>query len=162
MKKAGLGLFLLSLCCVLFAGCDASLKSRPSLSVYSFSGENEQFSISNGVIVLTPDEDIFYGGDLTEKQETLSDVVGYSITFYIMSGNEQDVLLSNSVIDEAGIGVELSVQAGSISGDVISQSQIDDLQNGLFLELKTTDANGEQHQYEMQLTVTEVTRNDDN
>ena len=162
MKKTRTSLLLLVLCCLILSGCGTSTESEPSLTVYSFSGENEQFSISNGVIVLTPDEEIFYGGDLTEKQETLSDIVEYSTTFYAMSGNEQKTLLSNSVIDETGTGVEISGQTGRIAGDVISRAQIDDLKNGLFFELKTTSSNGEQHQYQIQLTLTEVTGNDDN
>ena len=162
MKKTRISLLLLFFCCLILSGCGTSTESEPSLTVYSFSGENEQFSISNGVIVLTPDEEIFYGGDLTEKQETLSDIVEYSTTFYAMSGNEQKTLLSNSVIDETGTGVEISGQTGRIAGDVISRAQIDDLQNGLFFELKTTSSNGEQHQYQIQLTLTEVTGNDDN
>ena len=162
MKKARISLLLLFFSCSILSGCGTSTESEPSLTVYSFSGENEQFSISNGVIVLTPDEEIFYGGDLTEKQETLSDIVEYSTTFYAMSGNEQKTLLSNSVIDETGTGVEISGQTGRIAGDVISRAQIDDLQNGLFFELKTTSSNGEQHQYQIQLTLTEVTGNDDN
>ena len=162
MKKTRISLLLLFFCCLILSGCGTSTESEPSLTVYSFSGENEQFSISNGVIVLTPDEEIFYGGDLTEKQETLSDIVEYSTTFYAMSGNEQKTLLSNSVIDETGTGVEISGQTGRIAGDVISRAQIDDLQNGLFFELKTTSSNGEQHQYQIQLTLTEVTENDDN
>ena len=162
MKKARISLLLLFFSCSILSGCGTSTESEPSLTVYSFSGENEQFSISNGVIVLTPDEEIFYGGDLTEKQETLSDIVEYSTTFYAMSGNEQKTLLSNSAIDETGTGVEISGQTGRIAGDVISRAQIDDLQNGLFFELKTTSSNGEQHQYQIQLTLTEVTGNDDN
>ena len=162
MKKTRTSLLLLVLCCLILSGCGTSTESEPSLTVYSFSGENEQFSISNGVIVLSPDEEIFYGGDLTEKQETLSDIVEYSTTFYAMSGNEQKTLLSNSVIDETGTGVEISGQTGRIAGDVISRAQIDDLQNGLFFELKTTSSNGEQHQYQIQLTLTEVTGSDDN
>ena len=162
MKKARISLLLLFFSCSILSGCGTSTESEPSLTVYSFSGENEQFSISNGVIVLTPDEEIFYGGDLTEKQEILSDIVECSTIFYAISGNEQKTLLSNSAIDETGTGVEISGQTGRIAGDVISRAQIDDLQNGLFFELKTTSSNGEQHQYQIQLTLTEVTGNDDN
>ena len=93
MRKAGMGLLVLFFCCCLIlTGCGASSKGEPSLVVYSFKGENEQISISNGVIVLTPNEEIFYGGDLTGKQEALSDVVEYSAAFYAVSGNEQKTL----------------------------------------------------------------------
>ncbi|WP_321027335.1 hypothetical protein [Eisenbergiella sp.] len=38
----------------------------------------------------------------------------------------------------------------------------DELQNNLFFELKTTDLNGEENEYQLQLTVTEVTEKADN
>ena len=160
MKKAGMGLLVLFFCCCLMlTGCGASSKGEPSLVVYSFKGENEQFSISNGVIVLTPNEEIFYGGDLAEKQEALSDVVEYSAAFYAVSGNEQKILLSSGAADKTGTGLDISGPMGKIAGDIISRAQIEDLQNGLFFELKTTGVNGEQHQYQMQLTLTQVTKN---
>lgn len=34
------------------------------MQVYSFSGENDEMQISNGVIVLRDTDDIFYGGIL--------------------------------------------------------------------------------------------------
>lgn len=36
------------------------------------------------------------------------------------------------------------------------------MQNNLFFELKTTDLNGEENEYQLQLTVTEVTEKADN
>ena len=51
---------------------------------------------------------------------------------------------------------------GKIAGDIISRAQIEDMQNRLFFELKTTGVNGEQHQYQMQLTLTQVTKHDTN
>lgn len=164
MRKAGMGLLVLFFCCCLIlTGCGASSGSEPSLVVYSFKGENEQISISNGVIVLTPNEEIFYGGDLTGKQEALSDVVEYSAAFYAVSGNEQKTLLSSGAADKTGTGLDISGPMGKIAGDdIISRAQIENLQNGLFFELKTTGVNGEQHQYQMQLTLTQVTKHDTN
>ena len=61
-----------------------------------------------------------------------------------MSGNEQKTLLSSGVADKTGTGLDISCPMGKISGDIISRAQIEDLQNGLFFELKTTGVNGEQ------------------
>ena len=58
--------------------------------MYSFCGENANFSILNGIIVLSSMEEIFYGGNLDGE---LSDVVGYSMTFYIPVGNDERILL---------------------------------------------------------------------
>ena len=39
------------------------------ITVCSFCGENEQFAVTNGVIVISADEEIFYGGDLITDDE---------------------------------------------------------------------------------------------
>ena len=72
-------LLITVLCTCLLLGCSSKPAEEP-LVVYSFSGENEMFSISNGVIVLNEGEEIFYGGNLDGE---LSDIIAYSMTFYI-------------------------------------------------------------------------------
>lgn len=49
-------------CTVLLAGCNTSSESNEeqSLKVYSFSGENEYISVSNGVIILDGKDEICY------------------------------------------------------------------------------------------------------
>ena len=51
MKKVFAILLTTLACSVLFSGCGAK-PAEEQVAVYSFSGENEVFSISNGVIVL--------------------------------------------------------------------------------------------------------------
>ena len=82
----------------LLSSCGMKPAEEP-LVVYSFSGENEMFSISNGVIVLNEGKEIFYGGNLDGE---LSDIIAYSMTFYIQSSSDDIVLLSNSVTDMTG------------------------------------------------------------
>lgn len=95
MKKIVVILLSALACCTMFIGCsNSSANQEQHLSVYSFSGEDEQFAISNGVIVLNSTEETFYGGDLKEKQDKLSDIAAYTKTFYVMSGNEKKVLMS--------------------------------------------------------------------
>lgn len=53
--------------------------------------------------------------------------------------------------------MEISGDTGKISGDIMTKIGTDELQNNLFFELKTTDLNGEENEYQLQLTVTEVT-----
>ena len=74
-------------------------KEEPDqLTVYFFSGENEQLTVSNGVIVLNGTEEIFAGGDLKVTGDLPADITSYSTTFYTMSGSERDVILSNSTV----------------------------------------------------------------
>ena len=143
---------------VLYACLLSSCSMKPAeepLVVYSFSGENEMFSISNGVIVLNEGEEIFYGGNLDGE---LSDIIAYSMTFYIQSGSDDIVLLSNSVTDMTGGTIGIAGETGKISGDVLKSAEEDDLQNNLYFELKTTNLDGEENTYQLQLTVTEVTK----
>ena len=66
MKKIMAVMLSLLACTVLLAGCNTSSESNEeqSLKVYSFSGENEYISVSNGVIILDGKDEICYGGDL--------------------------------------------------------------------------------------------------
>ena len=86
MKK--LAIFVLTLTLVLaLVGCG---KTEPEyLRVYSFNGENEQFTVSNGVIVLDDTKEIFYGGELKATDDFFVDTASCSATFYIMQGDEQ-------------------------------------------------------------------------
>ena len=141
----------------LLLSCGMKPAEEP-LVVYSFSGENEMFSISNGVIVLNEGEEIFYGGNLDGE---LSDIIAYSMTFYIQSGSDDIVLLSNSVTDMTGGTIGIAGETGKISGDVLKSAEEDDLQNNLYFELKTTNLGGEENTYQLQLTVTEITKTKD-
>lgn len=145
-------LFITLLCACLLSSCGTQPADEP-LVVYSFSGENEMFSISNGVIVLTPTQETFYGGNLDGE---LSDIVAYSMTFYIQSGNDDVVLLSNRVADMTGGTISIAGETGKVSGDILQEAETDNLQNNLFFELKTTNLNGEENTYQLQLAVTEV------
>ena len=150
-------LLITVLCTCLLLGCSSKPAEEP-LVVYSFSGENEMFSISNGVIVLNEGEEIFYGGNLDGE---LSDIIAYSMTFYIQSGSDDIVLLSNSVTDMTGGTIGIAGETGKISGDVLKSAEEDDLQNNLYFELKTTNLGGEENTYQLQLTVTEITKTKD-
>lgn len=142
-------------------------KEEPEqLTVYSFSGENEQLTVSNGVIVLNGTEEIFSGGDLKVTGDLPADITSYSTTFYIMSGSERDVILSNSTVDMTGGTVNVSGDLGQISGDsTLRRIKIDDtndLNGTLYFELTTKDKYGMENVYQLQMALTEITKNDGN
>lgn len=115
------------------------------MAVYSFSGENEQFTVSNGVIVLTDTEEIFYVGNLKGKPGQLPVIAAFSATFYVMSDNGKEILLSNSVEDQTGQAINISgLTDGKLSGDIIpvSKTNIGELQDNFYFELQTTNLNG--------------------
>ena len=158
MKKIRAVMLSLLACTVLLAGCNTSPESNEEqpLKVYSFSGENEYISVSNGVIILDGKDEICYGGDLKVMSDDFSDITTYSTTIYI-NGSEKEILLSNGVDDQTGGTIDVSGNIGKISGDILGD--IDDkLTDNLWFELKTTNLSGEENTYQVQLETTEITK----
>lgn len=164
VMKRIIALVLSVVCVIGLVGCNdpASNNQENLCSVYSFTGENEQLEISNGVIVLSKTEEVFDGGDLEVMQEELHlDVVSYSTTFYTMMNGEKKIILSNSVIDETGGSVNVEGDLGRASGDgfIIGNKveSIDEVKENLWFELKIKTLNGEENVYQLQLELTEIT-----
>ncbi len=163
MKKIVV-LMLLSLACVvLLSGCGTSPtdNEEQALKVYSFSGENEYVSVSNGVIILDGKDKICYGGDLKVMSDGFADIAAYSTTIYT-NGSEKEILLSNAVHDQTGGTIDIFGNIGKISGDFLRDGSTDKLADNLWLELKTTNLNGEENTYHLQLKTTEITKGADN
>lgn len=164
MKKIAAVQLTILFFCTILTGCGASSdkEQNQSLAVYSFSGKNEYFTISNGVIVLTSAEEIFYGGNLDVSQENFNDITAYTMTFYIISDNKKDFLISNSVEDITGETINISSETGKCSGaGIIIREQNDELQNKLYFELETTNLDGKKSNYPLQLTLTKITEKSD-
>ena len=159
MKKIRAVMLSLLACTVLLAGCNTSPESNEEqpLKVYSFSGENEYISVSNGVIILDGKDEICYGGDLKVMSDDFSDITTYSTTVYI-NGSEKETLLSNGVDNQTDGTIDVSGNIGKISGDILRDSDADKLTDNLWFELKTTNLNGEESTYRVQLETTEITR----
>ena len=159
MKKIMVATLSLLAYAVLLAGCNTSTESNEeqSLKVYSFSGENEYISVSNGVIILDGKDEICYGGDLKVMSDDFANITTYSTTIYI-NGSEKETLLSNSVDDQTGGTIDFSGNIGKISGDIFKNRDADKLTDNLWFELKTTNLSGEENTYQVQLKTTEITK----
>ena len=159
MKKKMEVMLSLLACTVLLAGCNTSSESNEEqpLKVYSFSGENEHISVSNGVIILDGKDEICYGGDLKAMSDDFTDITTYSTTIYI-NGSEKEILLSNSVDDQTGGTIDVSGNIGKISGYILRDSDADKLTDNLWFELKTTNLSGEENTYQVQIKTTEITK----
>lgn len=156
MKKLIALLFTL-ICVMALAGCNDRTEQ---ITTYSFHGEHDYFAISNGSITLSDAEEVFDGGDLQITQSgVFEEVVSYSTTFYTIMDGERRVLLSNSVVDQTGgtISVEGDLGKGAGDGFIIGNKveKIDDLKENLWFELKTTDLNGNEEVFRIQLSITE-------
>lgn len=163
MKKARTFLVAILSCALLFTGCGISSEQNQEqlLIVYSFSGENDFISVSNGVIVLDAKDEICYGGDLKVKPDEFANITTVSTTIYLYSDNEKYILMSNGAADETGGTIDVSGNIGKISGDILRDSDIYKLVDNLWFELKTTDLDGEENIYQLQLKMTEITEKAD-
>lgn len=163
MKKLIAFQIVAVLCFGLFTGCshnDEDRQEKPT--VFSFCGESEQFTIMNGVIVISADEEVFYGGDLkVTNDECFADITSYSVTFYTLKNGEERTIMSNSVVDQTGSTINVAGVLGKMSGkDILIGTKVEkanELKDNLYFELNTTDLNGNQNTYQVQLTVTDVT-----
>ena len=162
MKKSLILLLILTLAISLVGCSTAELQT----SVYSFSGANEYFAISNGVIVLDDSTEAFYGGNISADEDFFNEATSYSATFYISSHGEKKVILSSKVVDLTGEAVDFSGEIGSISGDdVLTQNkidEIDDLRYNLYCDLSVTNKDGTESVYSVQMNLTEIVRKNTN
>lgn len=155
----------IAISCLLIAslvGCTGSAEDAESGSVvYSMSGSNDLFEISNGVIVLGEEEDVFDGGDLKILQEDLfSDVTAYTCSYYTITNGERRTILSNSTVDMTGGTLSVNGDLGRASGNGIlignKIKSAEDLENVIWFELITTDLSGKENTYQLALVLNKV------
>ena len=162
--------FLLALICVLsFTACgseeeiiqevtpDAFQSNQTQEGTYSFCGENECFSLSNGSIVVSDEMETFDGGVLKAvNPEFFSDVKSFSASFYtIKSNGEQDNFVTHKKYSSDGTPVSFGGSLGgssSNSPDLIRKIE----QGGLWLEVQTVDTADKKTVYQLELIVTEL------
>ena len=121
---------------------------------YSFSGENEFIKIANGSIMFGETNELFNGGNLEILQPSLFvDVSSYSTTFYTLLNNGERNDFHSTNVTGVGNG------ADSINCDLGSSSSngfmVINLEQGLWFELITTDVNGKESVYLLELSVIE-------
>jgi hypothetical protein len=75
---------------------------------------------------------------------------------YLQSDDKDRILLCNCVEDLTGATINISDEIGKVSGDLIKEADLDELQNNLFFELKTKNLNGEENEYHVQLILTKI------
>lgn len=129
-----------------------------SLGVWSFRGENDEIAVSNGVIVISPDTETLYGGNLTVKSDAFGDVAAYTVRIKLDTGEEWKQLLVNTVSAAGAPGVSIGVSdfIGQTTGDVFGTNDAEFFSDNLRFEFDVTDLSGELHSYQMPLQVTQI------
>ena len=161
MKKV-ISIVISCLLITALVGCAGSAEDAESGAVvYSMSGSNDLFEISNGVIVLGEEEEVFDGGDLKILQEDLfTDVTSYTCSYYTITNGERRTILSNSTVDMTGGTLSVNGDLGRASGNGILIGKkikaAEDLEQLLWFELITTDLSGKENTYQLPLILNKV------
>lgn len=110
-------------------------------------------------MIVIGDREILDGGDISVKQGLFQDVSSYTITFYVISGKSEHVLLSGGITDEAGYPVSISGGAGRISNEKgLITPFLDDLHNHFYCKLVTESSDGKENTYILKLNLEEITK----
>ena len=153
------------ICTVVLFGCSkADIKNEVSESTinanknpsgtYLFSGENESIKITNGSIIFGEINEVFSGGNLEILQPDLfADISSYSTTFYTLRNNgERNDFHSTNVTGVRNGAESINSDLGSSSSNGF---RVINLEQGLWFELITTDVNGKEDKYLLELNVIE-------
>lgn len=146
-------LIALLVCCSA-AGCGAK-ESEQQITIYSYCGEDDQFSLSNGIIAVTETETIIYGGVLEEKEEKFDDITASSMGLYVLVDGEEITLTDFQEVDMTGDGHPLSNPGSATTSGSLPEK--DDLEDNLYFEVSITRSNGERLENQIKLSVTNVT-----
>lgn len=151
-KKLALALvFLLAL-----SGCGT--KEAEPLRVYSFHGEDDLISVSNGVIVQSGEQDIFCGGDLKTREGFPEEIAGFTATYYWVNGSEESVITQNQAVDHTGDGIKADGDLGKMWGEKGSFLSLSDgWTDQLYFELEVVQKDGSTHTCRLKMEVSEIT-----
>ena len=155
MKKA-VALMLSIMCLFAFAACNNE-SHKDKTRVYTFYGENEYISVTNGIAVIDGDEEVFSGGNLKVlNKNAFSDIVYWRYEFYISNDGEEKTVYVGAVSDETGgASVDINGDLGSISGEDII-TRYDAFVNDLYFKFIVKNADGEENTYHLQMKVNKV------
>jgi uncharacterized lipoprotein len=161
MKKM-LALILVALCLFMLSGCGNKADNDDKTEVYTFYGENDYVTVTNGTAVVGGEEETFSGGRLEViKEKAFADAMYWSAEFYIAKDGEKKTLYK-SVVEDLSDSAKVSISGdlGKISGgNVISDyesSDMDAFVNNLFMLFTVRNAEGEEKTYEIQMNVEKV------
>lgn len=155
MRKKFIVFALIIILLWVFASC-----TRPEnqTEIYSFSGENENITINNGLIIVTDDLEKFIGGDLLFKGEEPLDVKDYFEKFFFYKdGNEETIFNNATTTEGASVGLHISSELGSISSEnLFYNNDLELIKESLNFLISGKLMNGEGFEYDLTLVVKKV------
>lgn len=136
------------------------VKNEEQTVVYSFTGENEGLSLDNGVIVLSSTQQSLYAGNLQNNQEDVSDVLNYSVDFFILSDEGKEHLFTYETGDfteeDEMLTKEKVIVPGITSEEIFTTNVQDNIENNFYVEVTMTKTNGDKQTHQIKLDATKV------
>lgn len=136
------------------------VKSEEQTVVYSFMGESEGLSLDNGVIILSPTQQTLYSGKLQNNQEDVSDVLNYSVEFFILSDEGKENLFTYGTGDiteeDEMLTKEKVIVPGVTSEEIFTTNVQENIENNFYVEVTTTKTNGDKQTHQIKLEATKV------
>ena len=155
MKKRFVAIALIIILLFIITSCT---KPENQTEVYSFSGENENIVINNGLIIVTDDLEKFVGGDISFKGEEPSNVKDYFVRFYLYKDGNEETIMNNATTSQ-GItkGLNISSDLGSISSkDLFFANDLELIVGSLKFSISGNLIDGEDFEYDLSLIVKKV------
>lgn len=155
LKKRLISIVLVTIALFFVTSCTQPTKE---MEVYSFSGENEEIIINNGMIILADDGEKFVGGDLSFKGDEPTNVKEYLGKYLFEKDGQEDAILSHAgTIERDSLGIEISSELGEISSeDLFYESDLELIKESLKFSLSGKLLNGEKFEYQLDLNVNKV------
>lgn len=155
MRKKFITFILILVMLWVFTSC---ARTENQTEIYSITGENENISINNGLIIVTNDLEKLIGGDLSFKGEEPSDIKDYFYRFSFYKDGNEEIILNNATTTEGATeGLHISSKLGSISSeDLFYNDDLELIKESLDFSISGKLMNGEGFKYDLTLVVNKV------
>lgn len=155
MKEKFIIILLIVILLLVFTACT---RKTNQIEIYSFSGENENIAINNGLIIVTNDSEKFIGGNLSFKSEEPSDVKDYFKKFFFYKdGNEETILNNAATTEGATKDMNIPSELGSISSkNLFYNNDLELIKESLNFIISGRLRNGKSFEYNLTLVVKKV------
>lgn len=158
MKKLLKNITIMIFSLILAVSCRGQ---KEKTAVYTFYGEDDYIEINNGIIVVSLEEEIFFGGTLEVNDKYINDIKFFAVSYYV---NSREKLISvNTVSDETGGTLNIQSEMCKVVSDKSGKDKfsefdwLKDPSNKLYFELETVNLNDEKNQYRLPLIIKEIT-----
>lgn len=136
----------------------------PVYKIYSFKGESDDIRISDGVIIISPIEQIVKGGEIQYLGKKQENIKSYTKTIYEDNQRNKQAIVATSVSEEGATKgmtfpdeLLLNKNLGEISGEkLFSEEDISGIKDNLYFSLNGSTNEGKPFDFKVKLQVKEL------